>query len=61
MQELSEQVDTAHSKVLFDFNVDGLNYQLLKKNSRVLCEVNRFRSEAIGCRGFARVIASTLF
>jgi len=33
MQELSEQVDTAHSKVLYDFNVDGLYYQLLKKTA----------------------------
>ena len=31
MEELSEQVNKAHSEVLDDFNVDGLYSQLLKK------------------------------
>ena len=31
MEELSEQVNKAHSEVLDDFNVDSLYYQILKK------------------------------
>ena len=33
MEELSEQVNNAHSEVLDDFNVDNLYFQLLKKTA----------------------------